>query len=78
MISKKIINLLITDQLAQVALDFCYLEQFVDKYHVELIAIHKNNEGPNKSELMYFFDDNLGGYNIKGIKNSLDGKVYYL
>jgi hypothetical protein len=77
-LEERLIDYLTTDELSQVALDSRYLEQFIKKYNVTLLLIDQNTENPEKTELMYFFDDNLGGYTIKAIQNSLDGKVYYL
>jgi len=58
--------------------DLPFLEDFVAKHNLTLLTVEENTEDPHKEELMYFFNDRLGGYTIKAIKNSLDRKVYYL
>ena len=54
-------------QLALFEEDKSFLEDFVAKHNVTLLSIEENTEVPDKEELMYFFDDNLGGYNIKAV-----------
>lgn len=73
-----LIEQLTLEQLALFEEDQPWLKRFVVKTDTILLAIEPSTEDPNTKGLMYFFDDNLGGYTIKGIKNSLGGKVYYL
>ena len=75
---KELTGHLTSKQLALFEENQPFLEDFVAKYKVTLLAVEESTENPDKEELMYFFNDNLGGYDIKAIKNSLDGKVYYL
>lgn len=55
---------------AQEERDRRYLEVFCQKFRTRLLRIDHTNEN-ERSELMYFFDDNLGGYTIGGIINGL-------
>mgnify|MGYP003997499579 FL=1 len=77
-LSEELIDPLTVEQLSSLAFNLSDLEQFVAKFDVRLLAIDTWNENPSQQELVYFFNDNLGGYTIKAIKNSLGGKVYYL
>lgn len=51
--------------------DHPFLEEFCQKYNVELVTLSPNLEDFPPEGLMYFFTDNLGGYSIKGIKADL-------
>lgn len=51
--------------------DQLYLGVFCRKYNVELVTFSLNVEDFPPQGLMYFFSDNLGGYSIKGIKESI-------
>lgn len=50
-----------------------YVEAFCLRTSEELIDFIWNEEDFPSQGLTYFFSDNLGGYSIKGIKNTLDG-----
>ncbi len=62
-------------QLALFEEDLPLLEDFVARYNVSLLSVEESTENPPLRKLMYFFDDNLGGYTVKGIRDSLDEKV---
>lgn len=51
--------------------DRLYLSAFCRKYNVELVTFLPNSEDFPPQGLLYFFSDDLGGYSIKGIKESL-------
>lgn len=74
----ELVEQLTIGQLAQFSDDKPWLRQFVTKYEAILLDVEPNTENPGSEELVYFFDDSLGGYTIKAIKNSSGGKVYYL
>ena len=48
-----------------------YVEKFCKTKNTKLLEIDVTTENHNH-EPIYFFSDNLGGYTIKGIKESLD------
>lgn len=47
-----------------------FLNKFCKKYDLSLIKVITTYE-TGKSENMYFFNDNFGGYTLDGIKKSL-------
>lgn len=55
--------------------DAWYLEIFCQKYRAQVIDISPNTEECPTRGLIYVFDNQLGGFSIKGIKNSLEEKV---
>ncbi len=54
------------------ARDAPLIDAFSSRYKAELvrIGVNREDEYPPQS-LMYFFDDNLGGYTRKGLEDSL-------
>ncbi len=49
------------------------VERFCKEYKVKLLSQGITDEfQPGIFEPIYFFSDNLGGYTIKGIRNSLE------
>ncbi|MEK6809193.1 MAG: hypothetical protein AABY40_00810 [Nanoarchaeota archaeon] len=63
------------DFLLHVLNDGLYLELFCQRYKASLIDIVPDDEVYPPSGLIYVFDNQLGGFNIKGIKDSLDGII---
>jgi hypothetical protein len=61
------INEYLTEQLIK---NKSLLEGFCKKYKVELTGTNFTDEN-EFLEPMYYFTDNLGGYTIKGLENSL-------
>ncbi len=57
--------------LEQFSRDEPELEDFCQKYSVDLVRVDTTFEN-ERLELMYFFTDERGGYTIKGVKGSLD------
>lgn len=55
--------------------DHYYVEAFCQKYNVQVVDIFPNTEKSPALGLMYVFDNQLGGFSIEGIKNSLEDKV---
>ena len=55
----------------EVVRDRFYLELFCAKYQVRVEDLEISIETKNVQEVMYFFTDHLGGYNIQGICQSL-------
>ena len=55
--------------------DRAYVELFCQIYNARIVDIFPNVEHYPPRGLMYVFDDDLGGYSIEGIKNSLEDKV---
>lgn len=47
------------------------VEKFLKLSDLELLAVDYTYEF-GKYELMYYFSDNLGGYTIQGIRDSID------
>ncbi len=54
-----------------------FLNEFCRKYNLSLTKLTTTDEA-GKLENMYFFNDNLGGYTLDGIKKSLDLNLIYL
>tara|TARA_Y100000034_G_C6593361_1_gene257840 strand:- start:269 stop:505 length:237 start_codon:yes stop_codon:yes gene_type:complete len=52
--------------------DKIYVDAFCQNENIKMIDYDVSFENYPAIELIYFFTDNLGGYNIKGIKNSLE------
>jgi hypothetical protein len=46
------------------------IKRFCEKYSLDLVEIGATDES-GKKELIYFFSDGLGGYNIEAIRESL-------
>ena len=59
-------------QLTYLREDLPYLTWFMETQKVSLVDIQINDEQFPPYSLMYYFDDNLGGYTLKGIKNTLN------
>ncbi len=53
-----------------------FLNEFCSKYNLYLTKLTTTDES-GKLENMYFFNDNLGGYTLDGIKKSLDLSLIY-
>jgi hypothetical protein len=51
--------------------DLPLLESFCQDKGVEMIGYGVSFENRPSVELVYFFTDGLGGYNIEGVKNSM-------
>lgn len=66
-----------------IAVDFIkYLDQdklnlqaFCEKYNARVVDIVPNTENFPARGLLYVFDNQLGGFSIEGIINSLEEKV---
>ncbi|MBI2581515.1 hypothetical protein HYV87_00100 [Candidatus Woesearchaeota archaeon] len=54
--------------------DKVFVEVFCHQYNTSVVEIIPNTEESPPRGLMYIFDGQNGGFNIKGIKNSLDKK----
>ncbi len=52
--------------------DMPYLVGFIEKYDVSLTNIIDHCETPGIPQVHYVFNDNLGGYTIDAIKESLN------
>ena len=61
------------DELVAIVLsgELAYLDFFCNKYGLELIDIQPNTESSPPQGLMYYFNNDLGGYSMEGIKKSL-------
>ncbi|MDO8510756.1 MAG: hypothetical protein Q7S55_01175 [Nanoarchaeota archaeon] len=55
--------------------DSLYLEAFCHKYQSQVIDIFPNTEDFPPQGLTYVFDNQLGGFSIEGIKNSLESSL---
>ncbi len=55
--------------------DRFYLQVFCRKYNVTVVDVVPNTEDFPPRGLLYIFDNQLGGFTIEGIKNSLEEKV---
>jgi len=55
--------------------DQLYVEAFCQKYDTQMIDVFPNNEDFPPQGLMYVFNNQLGGFSIEGIKNSLEDKL---
>ena len=60
------------DELAIIGQDCLYVEAFCQKYGAKVAGIFPNNEDFPPQGLIYVFDNQLGGFSIEGIKNSLE------
>ena len=60
------------DILTIVEIDHYYVEAFCHKYGTKIVDILPNTEDFPPRGLMYVFDNQLGGFSIEGIKNSLE------
>lgn len=60
------------EQKEQLEEDAPYIIKFEGEYGAVIVDIQENNEHHPPKGLMYYFDDNLGGYSIEGIKESLE------
>jgi hypothetical protein len=64
-----------TDFVLNLLDDRLYVEVFCQEYRTQVIDIFPNTENCPPRGLMYIFDNQLGGFSITGIKNSLEDKV---
>lgn len=55
--------------------DKLYLQAFCGKYDARVVSIVSNTEDSPPRGLIYVFDNQLGGFSIEGIINSLEEKV---
>lgn len=55
--------------------DRLYVEVFCQQYRAQVVEIFPNTEEYPPRGLMYVFDNQLGGFSINGIKNSLEDKI---
>lgn len=55
--------------------DGFFLQAFCEKYDARVVDIVPNTENFPARGLLYVFDNQLGGFSIEGIKNSLTEKV---
>ncbi len=60
------------DEIAFIKQDCLYVGAFCQKYGARVVGIFPNNEDFPPQGLMYVFDNQLGGFSIEGIKNSLE------
>lgn len=63
------------DEIAILEQDRLYVETFCQKYKTQVVGISLNTEDFPPQGLMYVFDNQLGGFSIEGIKNSLEDKI---
>ena len=63
------------DYIKYLGQDRVYLRAFCEKYNVRVIDVVPNTEDFPPRGLLYIFDNQLGGFTIEGIKNSLEEKV---
>ena len=55
--------------------DQLYIEAFCQRYKASVVDIFPNTEDFPVQGLMYVFDNQLGGFSLQGIKNSLEDKI---
>ncbi|MDP3698460.1 MAG: hypothetical protein Q8R47_02640 [Nanoarchaeota archaeon] len=55
--------------------DKLYVNPFCKKYKARVISISLNTEDFPPQGLLYVFNNQLGGFSIEGIKNSLEDKI---
>ena len=63
------------DEIAIFEQDRLYVEGFCQRYKTRVVDIFPNTEDFPPRGLMYVFDNQLGGFSIEGIKNSLEDKI---
>ncbi len=59
------------DKMAIIRQDYFYVEEFCHRYKTRVVSIFPNNEDFPPKGLIYVFDNQLGGFSIDGVKNSL-------
>ena len=64
-----------SDFMSYLLRDGLYVGVFCQRYKAKLIDVFPNTEDSPPQGLIYEFDNQLGGFSIEGIKNSLKSSL---